>query len=210
MTDQQQEELKQLILSDKPAYFAKLRSEVGDNPKTLKAIAIVESIMTLADLTVEGVKLRSRKKKRIFSKRNRKTKKRIKQEKAKNVIVNTMQQRMQLVQLQMIQAQPIPKFPKGSNQSGGAAYIGERGKEVVINTGERIIGRAIPMVPKGWDEIEQSHLRNEGQHYHHSQRGNYPYPVDQSTCKHLFAPVEEKGNLSGPWKAKCTKCGFEP
>jgi hypothetical protein len=44
----------------------------------------------------------------------------------------------------------------------------------------------------------------------HSQLGNYPYPVDQSTCNHIFAPVEEKGNFSGPWKARCQKCGYEP
>lgn len=185
MTEQQQEELKQLILSDKPAYFAKLREEVGDNPKALKAIAIVENIMKLADLTVEGVKLRSNKKKRIFSKHDRKTKRYLKREKAKNIVINAMQQRMQLAQLQMIQAQPLPKFPKGWNDEhraveiNGGAYIVEQGKEMIINRSR-------------------------------SQYGNYPYPVDPSKCEHVFGTKTVNVNWQGDMKAVCIKCGYEP
>lgn len=195
------------------AAIALAKEAAKDNPKTLKAIALVENIIGTAGLFTEHVKLRFPKKKRIFRKRDRTTKRFQKQEKARKLAVNSMQIYMSLMQNEMIKAQPLPKFPKGSNQDGGIAYVGERGKEVVINKEGVIAHLPGAYQTDSFIPMHHEYEKKAGVKYSHSQLGNYPYPypypVDQSTCEHFFLSAEEAGSISGPRKAKCIKCGYE-
>lgn len=165
------------------------------NPKQEKAIALVENIAGLAGLFTEHVKLRYPKKKRIFRKRDRTTKKFKHKVNARKLFLNSMQIRMSLMQNEMIRAQPLPKTPKSWNDEhkavevNGGAYVIEHGEEITINRSR-------------------------------SQYGNYQndsfapmvhgYKQRQKDCDHIYVPVEERGNLTGPWKARCQKCGYEP
>lgn len=134
MTEQLRDELQELIIKDRPAFFERIRNLAIDNPKLLRAIALLENTLMMADLTVEHAKLRYSKKKRIFRKRDRTTKRFKKQERAIKLAVNSMQIRMSIIKQMQIASSPQPKFPKGyTNDNEGLSYVGgERGEEMVI------------------------------------------------------------------------------
>lgn len=82
--------------------------------KQQKAIALVENITGTAGLFIEHVKLRYPKKKRIFRKRDRTTKRFKKKENALKLMTNSIQIQMSMMQHEVIRATPIRKYPSGS------------------------------------------------------------------------------------------------
>ena len=98
-----------------------LKSETGDKTSRIsesiakleKGLALFENSVELGTLMVRHVLLTSPKPKRIFRKRNRCTKKFIKQQQLINVIKNAALIRQNIIQQRIIQSQPIPKFERG-------------------------------------------------------------------------------------------------
>lgn len=173
------------------AALAAAKEAAKDNPKALKAIALVENTISTAGLFAEHVKLRYPNKKRIFCKRDRTTKRFKKQEKAIKLAVNSMQIRMSIIKQMQIASQPLPKFPNGRNGEYGAveiiggAYVGEHGEERIINA----------VASNAFDVLNYYERRVQ-------------FRIDK--CDHVFGTKAINGNWHGDMSAICMKCGYEP
>jgi hypothetical protein len=102
--------------------------------KLAKAQAIVNEIMNCAAIIVKNAPI-AFPPKRLFRKKGKRPLKRLQRQKA--LIALGLAPEMTRMQLAMIMAQPIPKYPPGSMTSGGIAIVGESGPEQIILQNEK-------------------------------------------------------------------------
>jgi len=182
------------------------------NPKQEKAVAILEQVAFLKDVVLERAKLLS-KKKRIFPKVNRKPKRK---QKAVDLFRNSTKFHAGIMRLMSIQAQPIPKFPKGWNDEhkavvvNGGAYVVEHGEEIIINRSSSHYGDYQPKytLPITKGELDRIIKHKEELDAQGSVRV-FRF-TNKDLCDHVFGTKTVDGNWHGSMKAVCIKCGYEP
>lgn len=103
-----------------------LKARHKDNPIMQKKIAIMDNAVQFGKSVVELAQLCSKKRKRIFQPINRMPKGRI--ERKKKIFNKLVEIQMGKMRHELILQTPIPKFPRGSYDSG---IVGENGPEII-------------------------------------------------------------------------------
>lgn len=103
-----------------------IKEKYKDDPIVQKKVAIIQNSIQFSKSVVELAQLCSKKKKRIFQPINRMPKGRI--ERKKKIFNKLVEIQMGKMRHELILQTPIPRFPKGSYESG---IVGESGPEII-------------------------------------------------------------------------------